>query len=85
MKLKTAVRLYWTLMILGLFIILAGVYIVDNFTLMMFGGFLPLVAVLWVDRYFKCPKCGTYLYNKYGLPQKCPHCGVNIAKAMEEQ
>ena len=85
MKLKTAVRLYWSLMLSGEALILLGLYLDQNFPMMMFGCVPPLIAVLVVDNFFNCPKCGTYLYNRYGLPQKCPHCGVNIKKAMEEE
>ena len=84
MKLKPAVRLYWTLMILGLILILIGVYLVDSFIIMVCGGILPLIS-FYVDKYFKCPKCGAYLSHKYGLPGKCPHCGLDLEKAIEEE
>lgn len=85
MKLKTAIRLYWTLMILGFILIIIGVYLVDSFTILAIGGILPVIAVFFVDRFIKCPKCGAYLVHKYGLPEKCPRCEEDITKAMEEQ
>ena len=38
------------------------------------------IYVIWLTRFarFPCPKCGTDLWVKTGIPHQCPNCGLSL-------
>ena len=77
-KLKMIDRWYGILVVSGMLIVLAGVFIWDNLNV-MFAGMVPTcIAVFVLQPFVRCPHCGRQLNMKFGLPRQCPDCKKSI-------
>ena len=48
--------------------------------ILMFLGFAVMVAaVIYRNKFFKCPHCGSRLNHVRGVPKYCPDCGKELS------
>ena len=78
MKPKTVDRIYGTLVVLGMVLILVGVFPTDDLNLVWVGGGLGAAGALFGMFFSKCPYCGAHLRTKFGVPKTCPICGKRL-------
>ena len=85
LKMQKLDHWYGFLVVSGALVILFGLYVLDNLTVMFVGMGLALIALFFVAPRIHCPFCGGYLRMKFGLPKTCPHCGQQIVKDSPEE
>lgn len=80
MNYRTSRKVMWVSCAL-LFVVFAVAGMVEQDQVWMCWGALsiPIVGVLQIFRYYRCPHCDESLANVKGrIPSHCPHCGREL-------
>lgn len=70
------------LFFIGFIVILISIFTQGGafFWIQYVVGFLIMVAgVLYANKHFKCPHCGTKLSFRMKVPNYCPNCGKKLS------
>ena len=70
------------LLFIGLVVMLSAILFQHTkffWILWALGLLIMLTSVLYANRYFKCPHCGTKLDPRRKVPNFCPNCGKELS------
>ena len=82
LELKTHVKIYSCIEIIGILICLIGTWCSEFenvHPLVWIGSLIVALGIFWCFRFVKCPHCGSGLYYMRHIPKYCPECGEKLS------
>ena len=82
LKLKTHVKIYSCIEIIGIFICLIGTWCSEFdkvHPLVWIGTLIVVLGIIWCFSFVKCPHCRSGLFYLRHIPKYCPDCGKELS------
>ena len=82
LELKTHVKVYSLLEIVGIIVFLIGTWqseFGNVHSLVWIGILIVALGICWCFSFVKCPHCGSGLYYMRHIPKYCPDCGEKLS------
>ena len=79
LPLKTKLNIHYLLCVTGSLFIIVSSELQNIYPLLIIGGLILTLGLVFRILLIKCPYCGDGLYQRYADLKTCPKCGKKIS------